>query len=54
MEIPEDNAVRRGFSLIGSGVEDQISEIKIFKVLLHIPVADVLIISERKSCFSDL
>ena len=29
-------------SLIGSGVEDQISEITIFKFLLHIPVAGYL------------
>ena len=38
--IPEEDiAVRQGFSLIGSGVEDQISEITIFKFLLHIPGA---------------
>ena len=33
-----DIAVRRGFSLIGSCVEDQISEISIFKFLLHFPL----------------
>ena len=38
----EDNAVRRGFSLIGSAVDDQIFEIIIFIFLLHIPAARYL------------
>ena len=45
-------AVRWVFSLIGSGVEEQISEITIFKYLLHIPVARCLIHSRRENvCF---
>ena len=40
------------FSLIGSGVEDQISEIIIFKLLLHIPVALCLSHSRKENlCF---
>ena len=34
-----DIAERRGFSIRGSGVEDQISEITIFKLLLYILLA---------------
>ena len=47
-----DIAVRRGFSLIGSGVEDQISEITLFKFLLHIPVTRCLNHSRKENfCF---
>ena len=37
-EFKGDIAIRRGFSLITSGNEGQISEITIFKSLLDIPV----------------
>ena len=47
-----DTAERRGVSLTGSSVEDQISEIIIFKFLLHIPVARCLNHSRKKNfCF---
>ena len=47
-----DIAVRRGFSLIGLGVEDQISEIMILKFILHIPVARCLNHSRKENfCF---
>ena len=46
-----DIAVRRGFSLLGSGVEDQISEITTYKFLLHIPVAERNPSRKENLCF---
>ena len=47
----EDVAVRRGFSIIGSGVEDQISDITILNFLLHIPVARCLNHSRKENLY---
>ena len=44
-----DIAVRLGFSLSGSVVEDQISEITILKFLIHVPAARCLNHSREKN-----
>ena len=44
-----DILVRRGVSVIGSGVEDQISEIIIFTFLLHIPIARYMKLNRKEN-----